>query len=193
MALLDTAAKLSAPVPEPMWGQVPNEKFLSLKSAFGLLEPELGDLELKRLLVRRVCRAYRAAEGEVIYRLYTEGILPANVATLWSSLPDIDELVAASRADGEHLELVDRERRGVDAELVPRAAEALGALGAKVAGLIARIPTELSQRVAERAARPRLGRDRALAARLASVHAPGHGAVMAERAELAARVRVLEL
>ena len=101
MALLDTAAKLSAPVPEPMWGQVPNEKFLSLKSAFGLLEPELGDLELKRLLVRRVCRAYRAAEGEVIYRLYTEGILPANVATLWSSLPDIDELVAASRAEAD--------------------------------------------------------------------------------------------
>ena len=101
MALLDTAAKLSAQVPESEWGQVPDEKFVSLKSAFGLLEPELGDLELKRLLVRRCCRAHRAAEGEVIYRLYTDGVLPANVASLWSSLPDVDELIATSRADAD--------------------------------------------------------------------------------------------
>ena len=56
----------------------------------------MNDLELKRLFVRRVCRAHRATEPAVIALLHE--FIPPAAAQEWGSLPDVDELVAAARA-----------------------------------------------------------------------------------------------
>ena len=114
----DTDAKLStldAPPPpsrhpQPEAAELPAAAFERLKSALELLEPGMADLELKRMLVRRVCRMYRTAEGQLISKL--KEFIPPDAAEQWGGLQDVEELIASARAaasafaksdDDEHL------------------------------------------------------------------------------------------
>lgn len=57
-----------------------------------------GDLELKKLLIRRFCERHGAAEKSLVEQLVGGGYLPADASESWATVIDVEALLAAARS-----------------------------------------------------------------------------------------------